>query len=76
VVLHAEKKGDLKIYIDEGKGFSESNVQGRRYGPGENHIIIPMGFARCRAIRLDPASEPGTVVIERVGLASLHIAGS
>jgi 4-amino-4-deoxy-L-arabinose transferase-like glycosyltransferase len=74
VVLHAEKKGDLKIYIDEGKGFSESNVQGRRYGPGENHIIIPMGFARCRAIRLDPASEPGTVVIERVGIASLHIA--
>ncbi len=74
VVLRAEKKGDLKIYVDEGQGFSEASAQGRRYAPGENHLIIPMGFSRCRAIRLDPASEAGTVVIERVGLASLHIA--
>jgi len=75
VVLRAEKKGDLKIYVDEGQGFTESNVQGRRYSPGENYLIMPMGFSQCRAIRLDPASESGTVVIERLGIASLHISG-
>lgn len=73
VVLHAQEKGDLQIYIDEGNGFNESNVRGRLYVPGENHMIIPMGISQCLAIRLEPASEPTTVVIERVGIVPIHI---
>ena len=73
VVLRAKMKGDLQIYIDEGNGFSESNVRGLLYVPGENHMIIPMGISQCLAIRLEPASEPTTVVIERMGIAPIHI---
>ena len=74
VVLRAQKNSDLTIYIDDGDGYRESNAQGRRYATGENHLIIPMGNSACKSIRLDPASEPGSLVIQRVGMASIHIA--
>ncbi len=73
VILQAEERGDLKIYIDQGKGFSEDSATGWRYSTGENHMIMPMGVSRCRAMRLDPASAPGRVVISRIGFAPVHI---
>ena len=73
VVLESEQKGDVKIYVDQGEGFSEEVAVGARYGSGENHLIMPMGVTGCRAIRLDPASAPGRVLLRRVGIAPIHI---
>jgi len=72
-ILEAEQKGDIKVYVDEGYGFSEQAVVGSRYSMGENHLIIPMGVSGCRAIRIDPTSAPGKVVIKRLGFAPIHI---
>ena len=73
MILEAESKGDIKVYVDPGQGYSEENVVGSRYSSGENHLIIPMGVSDCRAIRIDPASAPGKVVLRRIGFATLHI---
>ena len=73
VGLEARTKGVIKIYIDQGNGFSESSVIGREYMPGENQIVVPFGIHDCKAIRLDPSAQPGEVVIKRFGITSMHI---
>lgn len=73
VVLRAEEIGELKIYVDQGDGFSEQSATSWRYGRGDNHLIMPMGVSACRAIRIDPASAPGKLVIKRIGFAPIHI---
>ncbi len=76
IVLHAERVGHFKIYIDQGNGFRERSVHSRRYAVGSNHLIIPFGTKRCKAIRLDPAVEAGEIVLKRVGFASMSISNA
>ncbi|MDJ0955813.1 MAG: hypothetical protein QNI91_03090 [Arenicellales bacterium] len=73
LVLDADTKGVIKIYIDQGSGFNEGSVIGREYMPGENQIIIPFGIHGCKAIRLDPTTQIGEVVIKRFSIISMHI---
>ena len=73
VVLEANTKGVIKIYIDQGNGFNEGSAIGKEYLPGENQIIVPFGIHGCMAIRVDPMAQPGEVVIKRFSIISMHI---
>ena len=73
VVLEASTEGVMKLYIDQGSGFRESTVIAREYFPGENQIIVPFGIHDCKAIRVDPSSQVGEVIIKRFGIISMQI---
>ena len=73
MVLEANTKGVIKVYIDQGNGFKEGSVIGKEYSPGENQIIVPFGIQGCEAIRIDPIAQPGEVVIKQFSIISMHI---
>lgn len=73
LVLDAADEGNVKLYVDQGNGYSETSAAGKRYTPGENHIVIPFGIDDCKALRLDPSAGAIEVTIKRIGFATMKI---
>lgn len=71
VTLEAEANGAFSMYWDEGRGLSESLSAHRHYNVGYQTIYLKLETLSPQRIRVDPAIQPGSLIIYDIAVAPL-----
>lgn len=73
VIVDSPTPGELQVYFDRDKGFSEADSAKVALTPGRTVAVFELPPGSTRALRIDPSADMQELAIERI---SLHGANS